>query len=129
LKKENAVIKQQIEEVISSGICEPSRLYHILSMIKQEKSLYKSDLAYLEKMKNKLDEKMNSLQEENKEINYMMLQQNPSIGIGRVIHTENLVDDTKLNHLLHEQKMQNKLKHNDIKSEVLPNEKKKFHAS
>lgn len=121
MKEEAITIKQQVEEIIASGICEPSRLHHILSMIEKEKSLYKSDLAYMEKMKDKLVEKMNHLQEENKEINYTLQKPKLELNTGRIIYNEKLFEDEELDDLLHQQTKQEELKRNEIKSDILTN--------
>ena len=66
---------KQVKDLIESGICDPSRLYHILGMLEGDKPLYNSDNMYLSKMNKKLEEKIQELQKENSEL-------------GNIIHKE-----------------------------------------
>ena len=112
-------IKRQIDEVIEAGICEPSRLYHMLSMIEQKKTLYKSDILFLKKMKEKLDEKASILAEENKEINYTLQQPKPGVGLGRIVKTETVIDEQGIDELIASHNLKKHDKDNEAKNDVL----------
>ncbi len=87
---------KQVKELIASGICEPSRLYHILNTLEKEKSIYNSDQMYLDKMSQRLEEKMNHLQKENKKINYKL--QNPQrlkLGVINNIDLDKFLDEAE----------------------------------
>ena len=87
---------KQVKELITSGICEPSRLYHILNTLEKEKSIYNSDQMYLDKMSQRLEEKMNHLQKENKKINYKL--QNPQrqkLGVINNIDLDKFLDEAE----------------------------------
>ena len=112
-------IKKQIEEVIEAGICEPTRLYHMLSMIEQKKTLYNSDVLFLKKMKERLDEKISALAEENKEISYSLQQPKPGIGLGRIVKTEAVIDEQGIDELIASHNLKKHDKDNEAKNDVL----------
>ena len=112
-------IKEQIKEVIEAGICEPSRLHHMLNMIEQKKTLYNSDVLFLKKMKERLDEKASELAQENKEINYTLQKPNPRVGLGRIVKTEAVIDEQGIDELIASQNLKQHDKDNETKNDVL----------
>lgn len=58
----------RVREMAESGICEPSRLVHILRMMSAGKPLYKSDVAYLDRVAARLSGKEADLRRENQRI-------------------------------------------------------------
>lgn len=121
MQEDYSEIKNQINEVIEAGICEPSRLYHMLDMIEKQKPLYKSDVLFLEKMKDKLDEKAALLEEENKEIHYALQKPEKTIGLGRIVKTQTLVDDQRIDELIASHNLKQHDKNNKAKNDVFGN--------
>ena len=54
--------------MVESGVCEPSRLLHILGMITAGRPLYNSDRAYLDRIASRLADKESALRRENRRI-------------------------------------------------------------
>lgn len=58
----------RVREMAESGICEPSRLMHILRMMSAGRPLYNSDIAYLDRIAARLSGKEADLRRENQRI-------------------------------------------------------------
>lgn len=58
----------EVREMAESGVCEPSRLLHILGMISAGRPLYNSDREYLDRIASQLADKESSLRRENRRI-------------------------------------------------------------
>ncbi len=63
---ESLMIKAQ--ELLDSGLGDTGRLEHIMNYIKKDKTLFKSDLKYLENMHDFLLEKIQKLEHESKSL-------------------------------------------------------------
>lgn len=118
MQEDYTEITNQINEVIEAGLCEPSRLYHMLSMIEKKKPLYKSDILFLSKMKEKLDEKAARLKEQNKEINYTLQKPEKTVGLGRIVNTEKIVDDQSIDELIASHNLKKHDKDNSAKNDI-----------
>jgi hypothetical protein len=95
---------ERVKELIESGICEPSRLQHILDMLEKNRPLYNSDEVYLDKMSKKLEEKIQHLQKENMRLGHTIHKKQSSINTDDVsgITTERrtLVDDADIDKII-----------------------------
>lgn len=58
----------EVREMAESGVCEPSRLLHILGMISAGRPLYNSDREYLDRIASQLADKESALRRENRRI-------------------------------------------------------------
>lgn len=90
----------RVRDLIASGICEPSRLRHILSMLERNRPLYNSDLLYLERMERRLAAKADSLQRENKDIRHTLRGPRPAADGTK---PRVMIDDGTLDRMLEQQ--------------------------
>ena len=62
----------RVREMAESGICEPSRLLHILRMMSAGRPLYNSDAEYLDRVAARLASKEEALRRENRRISRVL---------------------------------------------------------
>ena len=70
----------EVREMVESGVCEPSRLLHILGMITAGRPLYNSDMAYLDRIASRLADKESALRRENRRIRRVLGGARPAEG-------------------------------------------------
>ncbi|ABK77799.1 hypothetical protein CENSYa_1175 [Cenarchaeum symbiosum A] len=99
---QNGHTKDGVMELMASGICDQSRLRHILCMMEQRRDLYNSDVMFLDRMSSRLDEKESRLRRENDEMRRAMGMQGVPTPGGLPART--LVDDSALDTLLERQR-------------------------
>ena len=120
-------IIKQVRNIIDSGICEPARLHHILSMLEKGRPLYNSDRIYLNKMSKKLEEKMTLLKHENKELKRFIMKQECGLETKNNLELNKSPDELKSNTLIDDQiidklldRQEQMQKKRNRESEILP---------